>query len=399
MDKTLKVIIAGGGIGGAAAALALLRKGFDVEVYEQAAELGEVGAGVQISPNGSRALDYLGVFKQLEKVSCAPEKKEFRLWNSGDSWPMFDLGEMAIEKYGYPYLTVYRPDLLGTLVDAAREIKPDVFHLGQSVVDIQQDEQSATLILQDGSSITGDILIGADGIKSTIRRQLWGPDIPKFSGMMAWRAVIPMQNLPPHMQVMVGSTWIGPGQHLVNYPLRDGKLMNMVGTVERPDWKVESWTVEGTTEECLNDYSGWHEDVQSLIKSAPKLLKWAFGERVPMKKWSKNRISLMGDACHPTLPFLAQGAVMAIEDAVVLSRCLEQYHSTPETALLVYEQSRTERTCKTVTEARKNTDRFHSAELVTRERAEKYLQKEMGEAPIHDRYNWLYQYDSTSQAI
>jgi len=173
----------------------------------------------------------------------------------------------------------------------------------------------------------------------------------------------------------------------------------MVGTVERPDWKVESWTVEGTTEECLNDYSGWHEDVQSLIKSAPKLLKWAFGERVPMKKWSKNRISLMGDACHPTLPFLAQGAVMAIEDAVVLSRCLEQYHSNPETALLVYEQSRTERTCKTVTEARKNTDRFHSAELVTRERAEKYLQKEMGEAPIHDRYNWLYQYDSTSQAI
>jgi len=399
MDKALKVIIAGGGIGGAAAALALLRKGFDVEVYEQAAELGEVGAGVQISPNGSRALDYLGVFKQLEKVSCAPEKKEFRLWNSGDSWPMFDLGKIAIEKYGYPYLTVYRPDLLETLVNAAREIKPDVFHLGQPVVDIQQDAQSATLILQDGSSATGDILIGADGIKSTIRRELWGPDIPKFSGMMAWRAVIPMQNLPSHMQVMVGSTWIGPGQHLVNYPLRDGKLMNMVGTVERPDWKVESWTVEGTTEECLNDYSGWHEDVQSLIKSAPKLLKWAFGERVPMKKWSKNRISLMGDACHPTLPFLAQGAVMAIEDAVVLSRCLEQYRSNPETALLVYEQSRTERTCKTVTEARKNTDRFHSAELVTRERAEKYLQKEMGEAPIHDRYNWLYQYDSTSQAI
>lgn len=399
MDKALKVIIAGGGIGGAAAALALLRKGFDVEVYEQAAELGEVGAGVQISPNGSRALDYLGVFKKLQKVSCAPERKEFRLWNSGDSWPMFDLGEIAINKYGYPYLTVYRPDLLETLVNAAREIKPDVFHLGKTVTDIEQDEKSATLILQDGSSATGDILIGADGIKSTIRRQLWGPDAPKFSGMMAWRAVIPMHNLPSHMQVMVGSTWIGPGQHLVNYPLRNGTLMNFVGTVERPDWKVESWTIEGTTEECLNDYSGWHEDVQSLIKSAPKLLKWAFGERVPMKKWSKNRISLMGDACHPTLPFLAQGAVMAIEDAVVLSRCLEKYRDDPKIALLTYERSRTDRTSKTVTEARKNTDRFHSAELVNKERAEKYLQKEMGEAPIRDRYNWLYQYDSTSQAI
>jgi len=306
MDKALKVIIAGGGIGGAAAALALLRKGFDVEVYEQAAELGEVGAGVQISPNGSRALDYLGVFKQLEKVSCAPEKKEFRLWNSGDSWPMFDLGKIAIEKYGYPYLTVYRPDLLETLVNAAREIKPDVFHLGQPVVDIQQDAQSATLILQDGSSATGDILIGADGIKSTIRRELWGPDIPKFSGMMAWRAVIPMQNLPSHMQVMVGSTWIGPGQHLVNYPLRDGKLMNMVGTVERPDWKVESWTVEGTTEECLNDYSGWHEDVQSLIKSAPKLLKWAFGTGTYEKMEQKQNFSY-GRCLPPYFTFPCPG--------------------------------------------------------------------------------------------
>jgi salicylate hydroxylase len=399
MSKSLKIIIAGGGIGGAAAALALLRKGFDVEVYEQASELGEVGAGVQISPNGSRALDYLGVFNELEKVSCAPKKKEFRLWNSGDSWPMFDLGEIAIEKYGYPYLTVYRPDLLSTLVNAAREIKPDVFHLGQAVIDIQQNEKSATLILQDGSTATGDILIGADGIKSIIRRQLWGPDTPKFSGMMAWRAVIPMERVPAHMQVMVGSTWIGPGQHLVNYPLRDGEFMNLVGTVERPDWKVESWTVEGTTEECLNDYAGWHEDVQLLIKSAPKLLKWAFGERVPMDKWSKDRISLMGDACHPTLPFLAQGAVMAIEDAVVLSRCLDKYVHDPKAALLTYEQSRAERTSKTVREARKNTDRFHSSELVNKERAEIYLQKEMGEAPIHDRYNWLYQYDSTRQTI
>lgn len=399
MSKTLKIIIAGGGIGGAAAALALLRKGFDVEVYEQAAELGEVGAGVQISPNGSRALDYLGVFDALEKVSCAPEKKEFRLWNTGDSWPMFDLGKIAVEKYGYPYLTVYRPDLLGTLVDAARSIKPDVFQLGQAAADIHQNEHSATLLLKDGTSVSGDVLIGADGIKSTIRRQLWGPDKPKFSGMMAWRAVIPMQNLPKHMQVMVGSTWIGPGQHLVNYPLRNGQLMNLVGTVERHDWETESWTMEGTNEECLKDYAGWHEDVHALISSAPKLLKWAFGERTPMQQWSKHRISLMGDACHPTLPFLAQGAVMAIEDAVVLSRCLEKYAGDPETALKNYEQSRVERTCKTVTEARKNTERFHSAELESRERAAQYLKKEMGKAPIHERYNWLYQYDSTSQLI
>jgi salicylate hydroxylase len=400
MIQPLKIIIAGGGIGGAAAALALLRKGYDVEVYEQAAELGEVGAGVQISPNGSRALDYLGVLNTLKDLSCAPERKEFRLWNTGDSWPMFDLGARALDQYGFPYLTVYRPDLLATLVDAVRDIKPDAFHLGSTVVSIHQDADCASLTLQDGTVVSGDLVIGADGVKSSVRRELWGPDDPRFAGMIAWRAVIPMKDLPEHMQKMVGSTWIGPGGHVVNYPLRDGTLMNFVGTIERDDWEVESWRVEGTEQECLNDFDGWHEDVRALIKSAPVLLKWAFGEREPMQQWSKGRISLLGDACHPTLPFLAQGAVMAIEDGVVLSRCLEKYAAqSPQQALLHFEAARVQRTSDMVLGARANTDRFHSAELVDKVRAEEYLTKEMGADPLHDRYHWLYIYDVATAEI
>lgn len=400
MVKPLKVIIAGAGIGGSAAALALLRSGYDVEVYEQAPELGEVGAGVQISPNGSRALDHLGVFDSLKQVSCAPERKEFRLWNSGHAWPMFDLGKGAVEKYGFPYLTVYRPDLLSTLVDAARAIKPDVFHLDSTVVGVDHDDSGAWLELASGETVKGDMVLGADGLKSAVRRELWGVDVPKYAGMIAWRAVIPMEKLPEHMQKMVGSTWIGPGAHAVNYPLRDGTLMNFVGTVERDDWREEGWNIEGSAEECSGDFAGWHDDVHAMINAAPKLVKWAFGEREPMQKWTQGRTTLLGDACHPTLPFLAQGAVMSIEDGVVLARALDNHlHNGLEYALERYEQARVERTSNMVRGARANTDRFHSAELETKERAEAYLNSEMGVDPLQERYHWLYCYDAAKVTI
>lgn len=387
-----KVIIAGGGIGGMAAALSLLRRGHDVEVYEQAAELGEVGAGVQISPNGARALDDLGVFETLKAASCAPRRKEFRLWNTGRAWPMFDLGPMAIEKYGYPYLTVYRPDLLGTLVDAVRAIKPDAVHLGAAGEDVTVRDDGVALKLSDGRTVEGDILVGADGVKSNVRRQLFGDDEAVFTGMIAWRAVIPMELLPEHMHGMVGWTWIGPGGHLVNYPLRGGKLMNMIGTIERDDWQVESWYMEGSTDECAKDFAGWHEDVQTLIRAAPKVMKWAFMERQPRQTWSVGRATLLGDACHATLPFLAQGAVMSIEDGVILGRCIDKYDD-PVAALKAYEQARVERTSKMVRGAKDNTARFHEGALATEEGAIKYMETEWSRDPITDRYDWLYRYD------
>ncbi len=394
-----RIVIAGGGIAGMSAALALLRRGFDVDVYEQAPELKEVGAGVQISPNGCRALDALGVFEAVRSESVDPERKEFRLWNTGKSWLMFDLGAEAITKYGYPYLTVYRPDLLAALVDAVEALKPDAIHLGQRVAGFSQNENGATLRLEDGTEQSGIALIGADGVRSVIRNQLWGDTNPTYSGMVAWRGVIPMEQLPERLQTRKGYTWIGPGGHAVSYPLRRGTLMNFVGTIERKDWVGESWSLQGDAEECKRDFAGWHEDLHAMIDSAPTLFKWALMVREPIPKWTEGRVTLAGDAAHPTLPFLAQGAVHSIEDGVILARCFEKYAPDVPLTLQKYEDARIERTSRMVRGATANTDRFHSAELATEEGAESYLKREWSREPIADRYDWLYRYDVQSVPV
>ena len=196
MGESPHVLIVGGGIGGMAAALALLRQGFDVDVYEQAAELREVGAGIQISPNGNRALDYLGVFEPLQALSSYADDKVVRLWNSGRTWTAFDLGPEAVERYGFPYLTAYRPDLLQVLVDAVRKIKPDAVHLGARVVDIERKGERVLLRLESGQSAAGDIVIGADGVHSRVRQMTAGDQPAHFTGLLAWRATIPMDRLP-----------------------------------------------------------------------------------------------------------------------------------------------------------------------------------------------------------
>ena len=396
----MRILIAGGGIGGLAAAIALLQRGIDVDVYEQAAELKEVGAGIQISPNGNKVLDALGVFEQLRALSCDPERKEFRLWSTGRPWPMFSLGKSVVERYGYPYLTVYRPDLHQTLANRVRELKADAIHLNSAVASCEQDEHGAILTLHNGQRITGDALIGCDGVRSVIRNTLWGNTDPEFSGMVAWRGLIPMDALPEHMRVSVGSTWVGPGGHAVSYPLHKSKIMNFVATIEGKRWTAPTGAALGTIEECLEDFKGWHKDVQTMIQLSPQLLKWALMQRDPIPQWTKGRISLLGDAAHATLPFLAQGAVHSIEDGTVLARCLEGVAVTdvPE-ALQRYERARIDRTSKMVRGATANTVRFHSVELATEESAEPYLQSEWGTDPIFERYDWLYRYDANTAPI
>lgn len=327
-------------------------------------------------------------------------RKEFRLWNTGKPWPMLSLGKAVIENYGYPYLTVYRPDLHQSLADRVRELKPDAIHLGCGVAGCEQDGQSATLVLRDGRRVTGDALIGADGVRSVVRNTLWGPCDPEFSGMVAWRGLIPMEELPEHMQVSVGSTWIGPGGHAVCYPLHRSKIMNFVATIEGKTWDVPEGAAPGTAEECLNDFAGWHEDVQTMIKRSPRLIKWALMQRDPIPRWTQGRISLLGDAAHATLPFLAQGAVHSIEDGMVLSRCLEGVDTADVAgALARYEAARIDRTSRMVRGATANTERFHSPELATEESAEKYLQREWSSEPIFARYDWLYSYDANTAPV
>src|SRR5712691_2928235 len=312
------IAIVGGGIGGLTAALALLREGIDVDVYEQADELKEVGAGVQISANGTRVLFALGLKEAVESVSWMPAAKEIRLWNTGQTWKLFDLGAVSVEVYGFPYVMMHRRDLHGILADVIRRTKPDALHLGRRCVGLTQSDAGVTLRFATGEAVEAALAIGADGVHSKVRETLFGADRPHFTGIIGWRGLIPVERLPPQVSRTVGTNWVGPGGHVVHYPVRRGEIMNFAGFAERDDWRVESWTVKGTTEEFANDFRGWHADVHALIHNIEVPYKWAMMVREPMQGWTKGRVTLLGDACHPTLPMLAQGAVMALEDGLIL---------------------------------------------------------------------------------
>ena len=391
----MKVLIVGAGIGGLTAALAALRRGLDVEVYEQAPELKEVGAGLQLSANGTRVFYELGVGEALKALSCEAAGKEIRLWNTGETWKLFDLGKVSVERYGYPYFTVYRPDLLEVLVAAiGRERDPS----RREVRGFTQTGEACELQFENHPPVTGDVLIGADGVHSQVRQSLFGEDRPQFTGIIVWRGIVPMEKLPKHMARMVGSNWVGPGAHVVHYPLRAGKVMNFVGALERSDWQVESWSARGTTEELAADFAGWHEDVHALIRNIPAPYKWALMTRPPMERWTAGRVTLLGDACHSMVPFLAQGAVMAIEDGFVLGRCLQKYADVPA-ALARYEEARREQN----TQSGRRLDSQHRALPPSRARRSGegagVRRARVGGANVAERYEWLFRYDAATAPI
>lgn len=395
-SRPLKVVIAGAGIGGMCCALALMRRGFEVTVLEQAQELGEVGAGFQVSPNGVRCLVDIGLGEDLSQIATEAAGKHVRLWNTGQEWKLFDLGVEARQKYGFPYCLIYRADLHALMVQRARAMQPDSIRLGARAIGVVQDATGVEVELDSGERVHGDMLVGADGVHSRIRESLFGPGKAQFTGCVAWRGLVPSDRLPSHLRAKVGANWIGPGAHVIHYPLRDGELVNFVGIVERDDWQVESWAERGTVAECLHDFRHWHDDVHRLIHGIEQPYKWALLSRAPMERWSVNRATLLGDACHSTLPFLAQGAVMALEDGVVLARCLAEQPHDPATALAVYESLRLDRTARIVRGSAANAARFHNPLLADAEHAARYVNAEWNEERIRERYEWLFSYDATA---
>jgi salicylate hydroxylase len=396
---TDKIIIIGAGIGGLTAALALQQRGLEVVVCEQASELREVGAGVQLSPNGTRVLAALGLLEALRAVSAEPAAKEIRLWSTGDSWPLFDLGTASVAEYGFPYLMVHRGDLHALLAQAVRRASPDAIQLGARLVDIAEATDGVTVTLADGRHIAGALLIGADGVHSQVRALRFGAGQASFTGCSAWRGVVPAERLPPRLARQVGVNWVGPGHHVVTYPLRRGELINVVCVVESADWETESWTTRGSRDDCAADFAGWHQDVHILIDNIDVHYRWALLSRAPIERWHDGRTVLLGDACHPMLPFMAQGAVMAIEDGLVLARCLEAHPNDPARAFAGYEAARVARANRCVRAAERNRQIFHDGRLAEPADAARYVATQWNETAVRERYDWLFAHDALTCPI
>lgn len=399
VDTPPRILIAGAGLGGLTAALALLQKGFSVQVFEQASELKEVGAGVQIAANGTRVLRQLGLEEELARIGTELEDKNMRLWSSGRGRSIVALGNSSVQKYGAPYYTVHRADLHDLLVRAVCRIDPGAFHLKSRSTGYEQTADGVTLLLEDGRRIAGDVLIGADGVHSSIRRTMFGPDNkPNFTGCMAWRGLVPdAASLPATVASNATTIWLGPNGHVVHYPVRRGEALNFFAVVKRDDWRIESWSERGTLQECQADFHGWHDDVQQIIRRIEVPYKWALITREPLPHWTDGRVSLLGDACHSMLPLLAQGANMALEDGLVLARCLDKHRHDLPAGLKSYEAARLPRTTRIVNSSGEQANKIVNAALADPNRAEDDLEREWEKKRAN--YDWAYNYDATAAEI
>jgi len=383
-----KIIISGAGLGGLTAAANLLLAGHDVEIYEQAPVLGEVGAGIQQSANAMHVMRHLGVEDRLAAVAFRPPVTQFRLYNTGEVLQELALADIHEQRHGAPYYQLHRADFHQILVDRVRELKPDAIHLNATGIGFEEDDDGVTLKLADGRAVRGDVLVGADGIKSAIRRQIAGENKPQYTGDAAWRLTVPSIRLPENFLERKSSIWVGPGKHAVIYFLRGGELLNFVGAVECDEWTDESWTQKQPWENLRRDFEGWHPDILTIIDAADKdeCYRWALNVHPPLPNWSTKRTTLLGDAAHPTLPYLAQGAVMAIEDAAVFTRALG-HGKTVADALQVYQFNRMERTARIVRESTENRKLFHLNTLD--ELKDAFAKRNMD----RERSNWLYNYN------
>ena len=352
----MKILIAGAGIGGLTAALCLEKVGHEVIVFEQASQFLDVGAGLQCGANAINVFDWLGLFATLEPLSVAPQRVDFCDYQSGDVHYSSQWGNGYNSKYGQPYWHLHRADLHGVLHQALQ----GELHFNAQLKSYQENENNVEIELNDGRKFSGDLLIGADGIKSVVRTQLLGRKEPNFTGNVAWRGVIPASDLPNDFMDTIASNFMGQGKHMVIYYLRDKQLVNFVGVVQSQQQLEESWVSEGSWDELKADFDAWHPTVQAVINAMENkpCYRWSLHNHKPFKTLSSSRVTLLGDAAHATLPFMASGAAMAIEDARILQRSLDQF-SDVTNALLCYQRNRMPRTAKIQADSTKFGKLYH----------------------------------------
>jgi salicylate hydroxylase len=339
-----EIAIIGGGIGGLAAAAFLRRAGLATTVYEQASQLSEVGAGLIVAPNAARLLRALGVLDVFEERAVPLETGwEFRRWQDGSVLSAEDVATKCADWYGERTYTAHRADLLDVI---RRAVPAQDVRLGQRCVEVGLRGPRHRLRFSGGETAEADVVIGADGIHSLVRAALTEPVPPAYSGLCAFRALVPAEDAPAFARRPAQTLWVGPGHHLVHYPISAGKYVNLVAFAPAGDYTTESWTATATVAELLAEFAGWDERLTRLIRAAGTPGRWALLDRAPLPWWTRGTVTLLGDAAHPMFPFFAQGAAQAIEDGATLARCLAANPADPAAALRRYEELRIPRTTR-----------------------------------------------------
>jgi salicylate hydroxylase len=387
----LRIAVIGGGIGGLSAALALLKAGCDVQVYEAAPKFGEIGAGIQISPNASRLLHRLGLKEAMESWGVRPVAVHQRRWDDGRTLQRAPLGPDVEAAFGAPYYHFHRGDLAALLAAA---LPPERAHANHRLVDIDDRGERVIARFANGAAAEADLVVGADGIHSRTRERLFGPEKPRFTGCVAWRGLVPAERIA-HLQVEVAShLWMGPGGHCVHYWVSGARLMNVVCIVEHGDWTRESWMDRGVLADVLARYEGWHPVVRSLIAAFPETFIWALHDRGPLESWTRGRVTLLGDACHPMLPMAAQGAAQAIEDGAALASLLAAMPDDVPAALARYEAVRKPRATRLQELSAVNRTRFHLPDGLEQETRDA-LMVQSGDRSF-GALRWLNEHDAAS---
>lgn len=339
-----RISIVGGGIGGLTAALALQHFGYRVAVFEQTHELREIGAGVTITPNAMHALHFLGVGERVAKEAGPTEAYLIRHFHTGEVLKVRANGRDYVERFGADYYQVHRGDLHAALADAVTRNDPDCVFLDHCFESLTQDGDNILARFANGRVIASDALIGCDGSASKVRANVFEDNAVNYTGQVAFRALLPMANIPPEITERPFAMFVGVERVLLHYPLRHRSIMNVIGVGREPTWQEEGWRIPATVEEFAGLYGDLYPDALELIRRIPpgSLFKWGLRDREPLQQYTKGRVTMLGDAAHPMSPFLGQGACMAIEDALILGRAFAAA-SAPEEAFLIYEAARKER--------------------------------------------------------
>jgi salicylate hydroxylase len=382
------VAIVGAGIAGLAFAAALDRLEIDFDVYEQAPLLSEVGAGVQLAPNATRLLHRLGLSDHLRATAVAPEAIEIRRWDDGTLLQRTPLGQACRDRFRAPYYTMHRADLHSGLLSL---IPHERVHVAAQCVGVAQTDETARLEFSDRTKVYAALAIGADGIHSVVRESL-AHDHPRYSGQTIYRGLVPAERVPHLLDEPRVLLWFGPGQHLVCYPVSSGRQVNFAATVAAPDWSGESWSARAGLVDVAPKFAGWHKDVTDLIRAADEVGRWALHDRESLDRLGCGRVAVIGDAAHPMLPFRAQGANQAIEDAVVLARCLSKEEGR-DAALRRYERIRLPRTDRIQQESRESVRTYH----LTDGDAQRDRDAAAGASSGLDEFEWLWGYDSDNE--